>query len=337
MDRLLLGLRRAPRRGFTLVELLVVMAIIAILIAILVPAVQQIRETARRTECLNNLKQLGIAAQNYMQAHQSFPSGWIAPNPSNTVAGQQQTNPQAPSLDLPRIGPLAVQIVEDQKFQPADRPPFVVTPVTPDGDPQKFSISADWGWQALMLPEMGAQTAGVNFRAGKQEPNNVLAISTVIKNYYCPTANLAQARPGGLAYSTYKASTGTTLSNGVMYRNSNISDRQIKDGVTSTILFGESQFGFWGDALSSCCARIPRPDEDRPAMDYVGGPTHDVDNENNPYVIYVITGFGSWHPNNVVNFAMVDGSSRPISKTIDLNVLNALATRDGQERIGDDF
>ncbi len=74
------------RRGFTTVECLVCVSVIAILIALIVPAVQQAREAARRSTCKNNLKQFGLGLHNYHDTHEVFPPGWMPRHPADPIA-----------------------------------------------------------------------------------------------------------------------------------------------------------------------------------------------------------------------------------------------------------
>jgi prepilin-type N-terminal cleavage/methylation domain-containing protein/prepilin-type processing-associated H-X9-DG protein len=95
-----MNLRVPPRRGFTLIELLVVIAIIAVLIALLLPAVQAAREAARRAQCVNNLKQIGLALHNYHTSNNSFPLGNGCTGPGNVgpCASWDGFSPQAQML-----------------------------------------------------------------------------------------------------------------------------------------------------------------------------------------------------------------------------------------------
>lgn len=119
------------RTGFTLIELLVVIAIIGTLIAILLPAVQQAREAARRTQCKNNLKQIGLALHNYLEAHGRFPSDRLAKPRTGWCA-----------LLLPFLDQLNLQDAYDFNHDYWDRENEAVTqlpltvfacPSTPDG------------------------------------------------------------------------------------------------------------------------------------------------------------------------------------------------------------
>jgi prepilin-type N-terminal cleavage/methylation domain-containing protein/prepilin-type processing-associated H-X9-DG protein len=92
--------RCSRHRGFTLIELLVVIAIIAVLIALLLPAVQQAREAARRTQCKNNLRQLGIAMHNYHDAHNCMPPGFILGLPDTYAGANTQLLPYLEQANL---------------------------------------------------------------------------------------------------------------------------------------------------------------------------------------------------------------------------------------------
>ena len=118
-------------RGFTLIELLVVIAIIAVLIALLLPAVQQAREAARRTQCKNNLKQFGLAIHNYHDVVNVFPSSMNYGQPSCcSIAGVECSYSCCLTSIRPRFNTINNRLcrLEQSRTQQGERPTAILNP-----------------------------------------------------------------------------------------------------------------------------------------------------------------------------------------------------------------
>ena len=219
--------RIRKRIGFTLIELLVVIAIIAILIALLLPAVQQAREAARRTQCKNNLKQIGLALHNYHDVHSRFPPGsfWNAVNAGATYQQGSMLTHILPYLEQSTI---FNQI-------PFNNPPGgdINNTVMPNGSLMRVSVNVP----AYICP---SDTAGSNFNGLSTVQN--YAGSKGASNAGSPTGgNPAGTPPCADAFLSYnKPGGGANGVAGPFYRNNQCdSMRDITDGLSNTIFVGE--------------------------------------------------------------------------------------------------
>ncbi|MSU77709.1 MAG: DUF1559 domain-containing protein [Gemmataceae bacterium] len=230
------------RLAFTLIELLVVIAIIAILIGLLVPAVQKVREAAARTQCQNNMKQLGLAAHGYHGAQKVFPPGTIINNSSFAswaviLLPHLDQEPMFSSLNTAAqfysvsVGTVLPNVATLKDFAPK----VFVCPSSPlpalicPEDLRVPPAATAWGGLILAGNYVGIMGAcdGPN---SATEPGTGLASARVVDKR--PAASI-QYNFGGIM-----------ATNGVIFHASKITIVQITDGTSNTMMFGEqSDFG----------------------------------------------------------------------------------------------
>ncbi|WP_437221828.1 DUF1559 domain-containing protein [Planctomicrobium sp. SH661] len=211
------------RRGFTLIELLVVIAIIAVLIALLLPAVQQAREAARRSQCKNTLKQIGLALHNYHDLFSTFPPGSSGGSSLVSSSGTCTWSPVSPGT---RRAPWTVMIL------PALEETALYNQFKSEEEFTILSMAAFRG--------SAANHAAWEKKMPKYKcPSDVNFPNGTTSSYKGVSGGGTGAFCLGEGYSLYPFHT-----NGILYHNSNTRVRDVTDGLTNVFLVGESPYQY---------------------------------------------------------------------------------------------
>ena len=331
---------RKRSSGFTLVELLVVIAIIGILIGMLLPAVQQVREAARRVSCGNNLRQMAIATLNYESAHQKFPASWKVAG-DFTSSGAVGWSVQAQILPFLEQGNLFKEIDfnngynsqpliniggKSQRLQSVRIPTYLCASEVNDtvrlanGEPEHYPLSygANAGTWFVFDP--------ASRRTGQ---------GTLVTNRQMSTASISDGTSNTLFYGEVKAYTPYFRNAGIT---GEISMPVDADGVAGLGGQFKSNSGHteWVDGRvhQTGFTATFAPNTVVPFID--GDVEYDVDWNNQQEgksltaSTYAAVTSRSYHPGGV-NTARTDGSVHFATSSTDIAAWQALATRDGGE------
>jgi prepilin-type N-terminal cleavage/methylation domain-containing protein/prepilin-type processing-associated H-X9-DG protein len=326
-------------RAFTLIELLVVIAIIAILIALLLPAVQKVRGASLRTQCQNNLHQIGLALHSYHDAFGTFPSGHVEQCPAGTRAGTEnvckyytgwaisilpfieQGNLYQTYRDFPVANPYAgdrTNVTFSQQYVsvytcPADtRARMLLAPETmaPDGSGQPN-------------PNLLFMASSYKAMSGQQDP----ASTDTFAGYWDEVQTALRVFPIGKGPFHGDGYSGLSPERMV----------NITDGTSNTLFVGErhtlthlTRGPFWADSfnLYSMGGAFTGA-----GASFALYPDYDDCSKNVSNANYCKYGWGSLHPGNYINFLMGDGSVRGITPAIDMTIFAAISTIAGGEVI----
>ena len=278
------------RRGFTLIELLVVIAIIAILIALLLPAVQQAREAARRTQCKNNMKQLALAAHNFHDVHTELPPGYLGPDPNNqnlTVAnGGRQPYMGVIAFLLPYLDQNNIRKLVPRNHYRVDLL----------GEEVWFRQGAIREAGRVRIPNFVCPSTQAPF-ATQYEISRLHMCKWTLWAYIFRGTDFGRASYCGVA-GRFANIGGYVRWEGPFLNRSHKKMRDFTDGSSNSLMFGESTGG--------------RESNLKAIQLWMGGGTLPTYWGIGPNWYQ----FGSPHP-TMVHFALGDGSVRPISANID--------------------
>lgn len=314
------------RKGFTLVELLVVIAIIGVLISLLLPAVQQAREAARRMQCQNNLKQIGLALHNYHDTYLSLAAG----NQGTINAAGTKYNGWGWTWQASLLPFLEQRALYDS-VQGATDGYGSESGSTGAGKPM---IVLENDVQVFWCPSQedvryGAQKYAVGDQPSNYNGNMGTRIGNGNDNCVCTgVSTVAEMRTEAW---------GCMNGNGVFYVESKTRFADVKDGLSNTIFVSEV-VDTGGDVMGHYSGGC-----DRHAM-FSGGADGNPPTEMTEYLIAAegndpINGgseeaAGSWHAGGA-QFLMGDGSVRFLSENMDMPTYQGLSTRSGREVLGD--
>jgi len=316
------------RRGFTLIELLVVIAIIGVLIALLAPAAQKVRAAAARTQCQNNLKQIGLGLHNYYGVRGSFPASHL-----RKTWSVDPTNP-AGHFRWSALAQIAPFLEQDAIYKALD----MTYPLYGGGAIQKETIPF---------------------------PPNRQPLSIVISLFLCPadrqTVVVPDRAPGNyVACVGSNANGDAAVGNGIFFQNSKVRFREILDGVSNTVAFSESTLGSGGDPVTGPgditlhyktvktslteaeCSAVTTLTTNRGNLwadgAYNCGLYNNILTPNSPTMDCVKHSNPAWRAarsrhSGGVNVLMGDGSVHYVADGIESELWRALGTRAGEERV----
>jgi len=325
------------RRAFTLIELLVVIAIIGILIAMLLPAVQSIREAARRVECANNIRQLGLAVINYDSAHMHFPAGWIGGNELPTETGWGWTAQVLPFFEQNAI---YSQISINENLVTHKFDPVVVQHIPNLFCPSSNHTSKTFETTCFRIQPSGDDGAAGNDGAAGFHDTATEGPYSIGRTHYVGCigsavrmiemeANDDGEGEGEMCPDIDLLEDDDRNINGVFFQNSETAYRDLADGSSNTVLLGERSSATFDSQWAGVVTGSKFP-----GWRVVGWTGEPPNNEGSSEAhFHGFAQFNSTHMGGVTNFAFADGSVHSIDENVTKDLFFALGTIRGGEVI----